>query len=374
MAGAATEADLSVAWSSLDLEELFPKEVEQVLETIDTVIETISAIIDIVVAVLDILALLLLAAADLMAAAVKALIAVLEAAVEFFIATTISTCWIIPRGYRNAPNGNKLLGQIAASFNDETDVNRPFGDSESNFFLMWTIIAAVPNLRTLFDAIDALMALFKKPLGNSEVDTSSWLEKYLGDPPVWPPVAKPGGGQLPDWNTARLADLTPFDEVVQALLRIRENLMPALDEIEQLKKRIELIQKRIHEIEDAINKVLDIIKQIAEVILKATGIHVLSLYGQGSTASQVAALQTASQHPDYPFKDLGGLEACGAFCLHVQAGVGGTIDTIKNLLAMKEGISEYVENLEETIEGKTEEIDAAGAVVRSADDKMKETW
>lgn len=328
------EPDYSINWTELNLSALIPEAVQSVSDVLADTLEVLTTLLEIVKVVLDIVAAILLGISDLVALALEAAIFAIDAAIEFFIGTSISFCMHIPESFRSADNPDQFVDRISKAFNDKKDTQRPFGDSEGNFFMTWVAMAAVPDYTKILDIIEAIMELFGKPIkvNMSDHKGRSKFEDLLGDPPQYPPTLIPGGGTSPDWTTVRLADWGPFKEVVNTLLAVREMLEPNLDKIGYIKKLIEAIGKKIDKLIELSEKLVETVITIIDLLVSLTGLHVLEVTGTGSTRSISGAIKEGKNSEKYPFEGVGDMMVAGGVALHMQAAAGDAIEVFKALI------------------------------------------
>lgn len=342
---------IETAWGQVDLSNLMPSEFADVIDVAEAAVTFLAGILETIGAVLEIVVITERAATDLLRAAFDQLVELVEAAVEFFVATSISVAHFIPTSWKSAPNVPLLVEKFARSFDDETDVNRPLGGSDENYFVLFLALATGPNPVAVLNVLEPLLALFRLPLPgvNLALDHRSYLEQVLGEPPTWPPTARVGQGQAPDWTTVRLADFGPIGEAVKALLSLRDSLKKTSDNLSMLVARANLILKRAALIQAGLADLVEAIEAFYRVLEDMTGITGLLLHGQGSVLSQREALRAALGAGDNPFIGSDGAEFAGGICLHVQSGIGATIEVAKTLLgATRLGARKaYTQELEE---------------------------
>lgn len=363
-------------WQTINLGNLLSDEVIATLGTSQGVIDLLGPVIDTVATILDLLLVVTIADLDLVKAAIAALILALDAVIDFFIATSVGVTYLVPTSYRSAPTVQTLLNRVAESFDDKTDANRPIGQSEEDFFLMWVAIGAGPSVKELFEAFQKLMELFGKPLPDLGTGTSlSFYDKALGTPPRYPPFVVGGQGQAPTWESYRLADLQPFSIVVNALFTIRGVLAKGSDNVEQLQQRISLIRQRLAAVEAQIQRVLDLAITLLEATQAVSGLRLLALYGQGSIATQQQKLREATALPSYPFETTAQKENSACFVLHFQAGTGTALEAIMSLLAVDDAFDKFgQEKILDPIEQASEQISANTTATKSAAKSATEPW
>jgi hypothetical protein len=363
----------TIIWAELDLASLIPPEVLDAISQTGTLAETLKTLSDAVTAVLDVLAGIIVGSVDLMAAALQALISALDALIEFFVATSVGITWLIPYEYKTAPTCAEFLRTISASFDDTNDIYRPISNSPDTHYLMWFGIASGPTIADVQSKINALMALLKQPILTPETD-GFFINDYLGEPPVWPPINNTDVSRAPDWSSIKLGEFGPFAAVVNGLLSIRSILVMPANEVEQLRARIALIQKRVADILMIVDEIIAVQKLVEDFTNAATNLVSLVIYGQGNSTQQKVAILEAINEPNYPYKYAGNFEKCGGIVLHFQSANSGAIEVLKKLFNVKEVITTARAEVATLTDSISDKVDAATENIDNVQDLIKESW
>jgi len=328
------EANIQTVWTSVSLTSLLPPAVIEAVDALASASAALVETLDFVATALDTLADFLVATTDVVAAAIQAALGAVDAALEFFEGTQLGIVSYVPQSYRQAPNCSRLLTMFGDSMVDETDPERPYGESEDNHFLMWVGFAIAPNISELQEQIEPLLELFRLPISSRRPDPGeSYFDQYYEET-GYPPELTPGEGRAPDWGSTTLAEIGVLGEVVEAIRNFRDTLTPAETKTAQVRSLIRVVQKRVAAINSRAQAAVNYIAELSAMLVAAEGLHVLNLFGTGSVASQRLALIESKDHPDFPLSGPEKLDMCAGIVLHVQAGDGGTIRTVRNLFGL----------------------------------------
>jgi hypothetical protein len=321
----------TIKWSRANFERFFPDEAEDIIAGIGDVVESLTMFITTVEAVLDLVALIGLAAIDVLAAVLRVTIEAIDALIEALIGTSMRVSYSLPTSYKNGKNVSQNLGVLANSMLDKLDANRPYGESEDNYFGMLVVFGAVPSIDELLRVFAAFLKLFSLPdFGNRPKTAPSYYDGF------YPPELGKSEGVAPNWRASNLADIGILGDFVILLRSLRSALTRPVAVTEHMRKMIEISLRRLKKITATAKKLLAILGDLSAFLVAGTGLYSFSIHGQGSVAQQAAAIRGAAQLPDCPFQPPRDKNLSGYVAFHTQAASGAGIAVFKTLFGLKD--------------------------------------
>lgn len=353
---------ITANWGRAGLDRLYPQDGQPVVDEIATAVEGLTGLIDVVRGVLDIAAGLLLTPVDLISAVLEVALAAIDALIEGLLGTGLGVTWNFPTSYKTSPTVTASLNQLADSMVDEYDPDRPFGESEDNYFALWAVFGVAPSIKELLSLFSTLARLFQLPLEvNLDDSEGSYFDRFFKKS-GYPPELNVDQAVLPNWHSVNLADFGVLGDFVSTLKTVRDALSRPATNAGHIRKVLEIVGRRLDTIADAAKRLTTLLGDLAAFGLLKSGLYAVQITGQGSVAQQAAAVRSASAADDFPFKGTDRLAASAYIAVHTQAATGAGLAVFKTLFALKDleaedllapEVSEGYKKLEEVQENKS---------------------
>ena len=297
-------------WIDIDLEKLLPKALESLIDKVAGLATQVAEALKVLGTIVSIIGAFIQGVTALLASAIQLLLDAINDFLEDLLSTGVYVCAHVPTSLALAREPDIWLEDIAASFDDLSDNERPLF-SEDAYVGGLVIMAGAPNFQDLWALLGKLLALFNFDFEYAPTDMTP--EENL---------AKGGTGRQPDWESTNLGELIPpLRDVIHTLqegLGMLSVLPEAANAVSQfgdwLKKKGEKLENLATDLENLIMNLIEAIKQ--------TGLYGLPIAGKGGSTLLQGELRWSVLHKDDTnFPTFGDADVSGS----AQAIAGGVM-------------------------------------------------
>lgn len=343
------------------------EKLEVILEPIESAAEKIlegvailEDIVNIVLSFVDIVALALGLAIDLFETIIALAVEILNQFKNFFEGTSISVLTHFPTEFKKRRTMDQILYDIGMAFLDKNDINAPVS-TQNNFALTLIGMITVPNI----NKIQELFERFKKLILGISDDID--LDKLFKEPYGSEEFLNTGASVEPNFLfDFGLSDLPPINSLVKQLDKLIKLLSNGSTFAERLNNMLSAVLARIDRIKNLLTEIASAISSLVALFTLGEGQNFFKCSGKGTNQDFANVIINAPNDPNFPsvqtdnrpdkqtftqvnkdkFKKY---SFSGAFCLHLQAGVGDNIDRLEAIanVFMKDIVPETEDRLKE---------------------------
>ena len=314
--------------------------IESATETILEGIAVLEDIVNIVAGFLDIVALALGLTIDIFETVLALTVEVLNQFKNFFEGTSISVLTHFPTEYKKRRTMDQILYDIGMAFLDKNDINAPVS-TQNNFALTLIGMITVPNiskLQEMFERFKKLILgisddvdpdkLFKAPFGSEEfLNTGAAVEPNF----------------IYDFG---LSDIAPINSMIKQLDKLIKLLSNGTTFAQRLNNMLNAVLARIERIKNILTEIASAISSLVALFTLGEGQNFFKCSGKGTNQDFANVIINAPNDPNFPTVETDSkpdnltftqvnkdkfkkYSFSGAFCLHLQAGVGDNIDRLE---------------------------------------------
>ena len=365
-----------VGLSSPEVRKYLDVVLEPIEEGVGTILEGIAVvedIVDIVVGFIDIIALAFGLTVDLFETIIALAVELLEQFKNFFVGTSISVLTHFPIDYKNRRTMDQILYDIGMAFLDKNDINRPVS-TQNNFALTLIGMITVPNIAKLQE----LFETFKKLILGITDDID--LSKINNKPYDTDEFLNTGASIAPNFiYDFGLSDLPPIKSLIVQLDKVIQLLKNGNTFAERLNKIINAVLLRIQRIKNLLTEIASTISSLIALFTLGEGQNFFKCSGKGTNEDFAQVIINAPNDPNFPSVELENTSDnqsfnqidknkfkkysfSGAFCLHLQAGVGDNIDRLEAIakLFMKDIVKPAQKELKEADKKLRKDVSKVG--------------
>jgi len=273
-------------WIDINLEDLLPESLERLIDQIAGLAEKVAIALQTLGTVVSIIGAFVQGVMDALASAIQLLLDAVNNFLNDLLHTGVYICVHMPTSLALARSPDKWIEDIALSFNDLNDLERPqFSDQAYVGGLV--IMGGAPNFQDLWQILGQLLKLFNYDFNYKP--TKKTPEEN---------IALEGTGRQPDWESTTLGETIPqLREMIQ-LLQQGLGLLSILPEIANAISQFgEWLKKKGDRLESLANKLYEAIKNLIAAI-KQTGLYALPIAGKGGNTLLKGELRWSITHKE----------------------------------------------------------------------------
>lgn len=334
--------------------------IESATETILEGIAVLEDIVNIVAGFLDIVALALGLTIDIFETVLALTVEVLNQFKNFFEGTSISVLTHFPTEYKKRRTMDQILYDIGMAFLDKNDKKAPVS-TQNNFALTLIGMITVPNISKLQEMFER----FKKLILGISDDVD--LDKLFKEPFGSEEFLKTGASVEPNFTyDFDLSDIAPIKSMIKQLDKLIKLLSNGTTFAQRLNNMLNAVLARIERIKRILTEIASAISSLVALFTLGEGQNFFKCSGKGTNLDFANVIINAPNDPKFPTVETDSkpdnltftqvnkdkfkkYSFSGAFCLHLQAGVGDNIDRLEAIanVFMKDVVPEGQDKLKE---------------------------